>query len=253
MRLPTLRRRAPRAVPSDGKAAAIEAAARSHAGSVRALNEDRLLALPGPGLWAIADGMGGHHAGDVAAQLVIDTIAAAAPGDADALQAAVDRAGQALTARAAAEGTGISGSTLVALLLDGAGYRCLWAGDSALWLIRDGRADKLTRDHSLVEALIEEGVISEAERRGHPQANVITRAIGSTDKVTLDRISGEARAGDMFLLCSDGLTDAIDPAQFGSLPREAPVESLADQLLARALANGASDNVSLILLRVSGG
>jgi serine/threonine-protein phosphatase Stp1 len=236
--------------PAPESAAGFEIASRTHAGTVRTLNEDRLLAIPELGLLAVADGMGGHDCGDIAAQTVIGAISAARPASRAALGEAIEQAHRSLTERAYASAA-ISGSTVVALLLRDGGYECLWAGDSELWLVRDGEARKLTHDHSLVEELIRSGSLAESERRRHPYSHVITRAVGVAETILLDEVSGAALAGDIFLLCSDGLTGAVDPARFAAIGEDQTLEAAAESLLRDALGAGASDNVSFILVRAA--
>jgi len=225
-----------------------EAASRSDSGPMRALNEDRVVVSPG--LWAVADGMGGHEAGDVAAQMVADALAAlAGKGDlvavADAV-AALEGANAALL-----HGTlgGTSGSTIVALIVHGRTYHCLWAGDSRAYLWRENRLRPLTRDHSLVQELVDAGVLEPDQARDHPRANVITRAIGVSELLQLDRADGRVESRDIFLLCSDGLTGALSEWEIASLLARADLDTLADDMLGAALAKPARDNVSFILIR----
>jgi serine/threonine protein phosphatase PrpC len=252
VRLPFARKPTPReAIEPSGKdlPRAFETASRSHVGTVRTLNEDRLLALEEIGLWAIADGMGGHHNGEIAAQMVVDEVARAQPCSAAELRSAVFRANDALRALERDFGQQPSGSTMVALLLGGEHYECLWTGDSEVWRFRDGSVCKLTRDHSLVEEFVQAGLVAEADRRTHPQAHIITQAVGVADVVLVDAEAGEVREGDVFLLCSDGLTGAVSVGELEQLVLDSPLETVADDLLERALRNGASDNVTFILVR----
>jgi serine/threonine protein phosphatase PrpC len=250
------RRRRQAAPPSDetdgatpAPPASFEHSARTHVGVVRTLNEDRLLARPEAGLWAVADGMGGHDAGDLAAQAVIDRLAAAVP-ERESIRSAIGEANEQLRDRARASGGRVSGATIVILQLRGSEYRCYWAGDSEAWLMRGSELRKLTRDHSLVEELVQAGVVAERDRHRHPQAHVITRAVGVGDDTALDEVSGGFAPGDLFLLCSDGLTGAIGAEGLRSIDPTAPLEAEADRMLGDALARGAADNVSLVLVRV---
>jgi protein phosphatase len=244
-------RKATSAAAGAGTAASpwFETAARSHVGTVRSLNEDRLLALEEAGLWVIADGMGGHHGGDVAAQSVIDEIARAMPDSADRFRAAIDRVNRRLIDSARHSQRGISGSTVVGLLLRDQRYLCLWMGDSEVWLFRDGEVRKLTRDHSVVEEMVRAGIVAEADRRSHPHAHVITRAVGVAELALVDVEEGRFQDGDLFLLCSDGLTGAVAPDELARISLDRPIEAIAEALLQRALVNGASDNVTFILVR----
>lgn len=233
---------------------AFRSVARTHAGTRRTVNEDRVLDLSVNGLWAIADGMGGHHAGDIAASTVIDSMAAVNHGAsgyaylADIVDA-VEQANSAIFARRAADKAGASGSTLVALLAHEGHYACLWAGDSRAYLFRDGILAPITRDHSLVQQLVDQGDVPESRRRQHPNAHVITRAVGVDTKIELDRQFAPIAPGDVFLLCSDGLTACLDDADLASALAGDDLDAVADHLLEAALDRQALDNVSLILLR----
>lgn len=229
-------------------------AARTHAGTRRTVNEDRVLDRTDKGLWAIADGMGGHQAGDIAASTVIDAISAIEHGPsgytylAD-IVAAVERANAAIFTGRSAGGAGASGSTVVALIAHEGHYACLWAGDSRAYLFRDGALAPITRDHSLVQQLVDCGDVPESRRRLHPNAHIITRAVGVDAQVELDRQFAAIAAGDIFLLCSDGLTACLDDAEMAGALAGDDLQAAADHLLQTALSRQALDNVSLILVR----
>jgi len=219
---------------------------RSHAGCVRAANEDRVLERPEMALWAVADGMGGHRHGAEAAARVIAQLAGAVPnGSGHALLADITRRLQAANEELRA---GKGGSTLVALLIHEDHYACLWAGDSRAYHLRDGRLTAITRDHSVVQQMVDNGMLTEAERRSHPRAHVITRAVGVDEKLLLDRRFARVTAGDRFLLCSDGLTICFDESELAGHLAAPDLAAAADTLLETALARGAPDNVSFILL-----
>jgi serine/threonine protein phosphatase PrpC len=235
----------------------LETVARSHVGCRRKVNEDSVLARPDLGLWAVADGMGGHAAGDVASALVVEGLATTAPGltlsertnaarrqltDANARLLAMGKNGP--------EGKTI-GTTAVALLLDREGFACLWVGDSRIYRARRGALRQLTRDHSLVQQLVDLGEISAAEARDHPNANVITRAVGSADRLEIDSVEGDTQAGDAFLLASDGLTRLAQDQEMLDCLEAERLEDSADRLLDLCLERGAPDNVSFVLVRVS--
>jgi len=225
-----------------------ESASRTHVGTIRSLNEDRILVLDDAGLWVVADGMGGHRNGDFAAQAIIDEIARSQPQSATLLEAAAQRANQSI--RNKVGGDDIAGSTLAALSVRDRTFECHWAGDSQIWLHRAGELRKLTRDHSLVQQLVDAGAVSEAEREKHPQSHVITRAIGVSKDVQVETNQGAAATDDLFLLCSDGLTGALGRDEISRTLATGSLESMADHLLGLSLANRASDNVSFILVRL---
>jgi serine/threonine-protein phosphatase Stp1 len=232
-------------------AGGFEQAARTHVGCRRKLNEDALLASAERGLWAVADGMGGHEAGEVASAMVIEALSrctADARGAMDALDDVNARLIE--LGRSGAEIRTI-GSTVVGLVATGARFVCFWAGDSRAYRLRDGRLVRLTRDHSLVQDLIDAGMIGEREAETHPNANVITRAVGVADRLEVDTVAGEVRPGDTFLLASDGLTRLLNDDELGAELAGADLEAIADRLLQLTLDRDAPDNVSLILIRAA--
>ena len=136
---------------------------------------------------------------------------------------------------------------VVGLVADGNRFACFWAGDSRAYRVRDGAIDRLTRDHSLVQELVDAGMLAESEAETHPNANIITRAVGVSDMLDVETVDGEIRPGDVFLLASDGLTRLLgDDELLGEL--QAGVDAAADRLLAKSLERDAPDNVSLIIV-----
>jgi serine/threonine protein phosphatase Stp1 len=179
--------------------------ATTHAGAVRTHNEDSFVNRPDLGLWAVADGAGGHQAGDVASRIITDTLNAVATGIRAGELLAEVRLRLAQGVEAARRGPhAMLVSTIVVLLARSDHYACLWAGDSRAYLLRGGRFRQLTRDHSLVQEMFDAGTISGAEAEHHPAANIITRAVGA-ETLELDKVTDRLYAGDRFLLCSDGL------------------------------------------------
>jgi serine/threonine protein phosphatase PrpC len=228
----------------------------SHAGSRRKVNEDRILDRAEAGLWAVADGMGGHQAGEVAAACTIAALKAVERGGSSYLflsdvLAGIEAANAALYAGQHG-GTGTGGSTLVALLVHDGHYACLWAGDSRAYLYRAGRLRPLTRDHSLIQRLIDEGALSEDERYKHPQAHIITRAVGARPQVEIDRSFGPVLDDDIFLLCSDGLTDCLNDHDIAAILLNPIHADAARALLSTALSRRPRDNVSLIVIAARG-
>jgi serine/threonine protein phosphatase PrpC len=231
---------------------ALRFAARSHTGLLRDGNEDSVYA--GPRLLAVADGMGGHAAGEVASAVAI---AALAPLDEDAPGAdLLDALRQAaLSANAhlrdmvdgdpALDGMG---TTLTAILSAGSRLGLLHIGDSRCYLLRDGELAQITHDHTLVQALVDEGRITEEEASTHPQRSVITRVLDGRDGLDLDLSVREVRAGDRYLLCSDGLTGPVgsNDTLRDALAIKDPQEAV-DRLVQLALRGGGPDNVTVIV------
>lgn len=227
----------------------------THAGAVRTRNEDSLVHRPEIGLWAVADGAGGHGAGDVASQAVATALEAIPQGlsAAELLAqvrlrlAAVHEALQ--RQAAAAGGNRVIATTIVALLVRHGHFACLWAGDSRAYLLRDGALQRITRDHSLVQEMVDQGALSEEEAELHPQANVILRAVGAAGELVLDKVSGRLLAGDRMMLCSDGLFKALPEREIAAMLAG---KADAAALVEAAVARGARDNVSAVTLRLDG-
>jgi len=230
-------------------------AVRSHAGLLRSMNEDSVYA--GPRLLAVADGMGGHAAGEVASAVAIASVA---PLDEDApgtdllaaLRHSAEAANEHLAAMSAAdpELAGM-GTTLVALLFSGNRLGLLHIGDSRCYLLRDGELTQITHDHTYVQALVDEGRITEAEADTHPQRSVITNVLDGRSAVEPDLSVREARVGDRYLVCSDGLTGPVNSLDTlkDALGIADPQEAV-DRLVQLALRGGGPDNVTVIVADV---
>ena len=227
-------------------------AAATHRGAVREFNEDALLSLQAEGLWVVADGMGGHDRGDVASNSVIEALAHMQRAEAfdtslDNLHALIQIANRELldtngdTPRHRQPGT-----TVAALLLQGQEGAVTWAGDSRVYRLRDGKLEQVTRDHSQVQDLVDQGLVDAAEAEQHPMAHVITRAIGFDDPARLETRRLTVRAGDRFLLCSDGLNRVVDDRESAKFMAESSVESRAPALVDLSLERGAPDNVTVV-------
>lgn len=226
-------------------------------GCKRRINEDAVLARPDDGFWAVADGMGGHAAGDVASTAIVHALGSTQRPD--QFSGFVDKVEDTLIdvnaqlrdySRQELAGRTV-GSTVVTLMLDETVGCCLWAGDSRLYRRRGPELVRLSRDHSAVQELVENGVISQDEADHHPQSNVITRAVGGADVLCLDAVLFHPQPGDVYLLCSDGLYNEVSAAEIAEC-LVLPVERATQSLLDLALERGARDNVSLVVVGVSG-
>jgi len=229
----------------------IRSSAATHPGAVRPRNEDAMVDRPDAGLWAVADGAGGHGAGDVASRAIATALEAIPPGLSAAELLAQVRLRLAavhteLQEEAARRGPGrLIASTVVVMLTRGGHFAVLWAGDSRGYVLREGALQRLTHDHSLVQEMVDQGEIAAEEAESHPQANVITRAIGAHGELVLDKISGRVAPGDRFLLCSDGLFKAITEEEIAAMLAELPA---AEPVIATAVARGARDNVTAVVV-----
>ena len=144
------------------------------------------------------------------------------------------------------------GSTVVGVAIANGQYRCFWAGDSRAYRVRDGKIEQLSRDHSLVQSLVDAGMLKPEEAEGHPNANVITRAVGVSEELMVDVVGGDARTGDLFLLASDGLTRLVGDSEIlAELVSKAPPAAVS-RLVEMVLARGAPDNVSIIIVKLIG-
>lgn len=232
-----------------------DCATRTHVGHRRKLNEDSLLSSPERKLWAVADGMGGHHAGDVASRMVVNALdeiraAASLENSISKALAAIEIVNQDLVDLARREHEmRTMGSTVVGLVADHREYRCFWVGDSRAYRVREGVIARLTRDHSLVQDLVDAGMLDPAEAETHPNANVVTRAVGAMETVRIDTTGGAIMPGDTFLLTSDGLTRLVADDELAGVIAQHSLPDAADQLLELSLDRGAPDNVSFILIR----
>ncbi|SMG55389.1 PP2C family protein-serine/threonine phosphatase [Paraburkholderia susongensis] len=227
--------------------------ARSDAGRVREINEDACLDQPEAGRWAVADGMGGHAVGELASRTVIDALGRlAAPLSIRTLiadtRARLQSANRQLRDEAARRQVQRIGSTVVVLLACDRFCGYVWAGDSRIYLYRAGQLRQLTRDHSQVEELRSLGVITEEEARHHPAQHMITRAVGATDVLELDDDAIEVADGDVFLLCSDGLSNELSDDEIAGVLTSAERENACGDLVELALARGGRDNITAVVV-----
>ena len=227
----------------------------SDVGAVRELNEDAYLERPDLGLWLVADGMGGHFAGDVASQMVVSTMQELEPTSSlsqfvDAVEQRLVETNRRLRDYAEREETHTIGSTVVALLIRGEHAVCLWAGDSRMYRFRDGELEQISQDHALVEELVERGVLTPEQAVDHPHGNLVTRAVGAAEQLFLDVEIIPIEAGDLFILCSDGLEKEVVEEEMSTLIGDWDAGRLSHALLERALAYGARDNVTVITVGI---
>lgn len=228
-------------------------ACKSHLGTVRRLNEDSCLALPERGLWVVADGMGGHQAGDYASQLIVSTLGSVGEfrslgefvGEVESLLLDVNT--RLMDDTAELPPGSVIGSTVVALLTFSRQAAFLWAGDSRAYRLRGDELRQLTRDHSEIEELIAAGQVTRETAEDHPSANVITRAVGALSaEETFEIGITDLRPGDRYLLCSDGLYRVVSDEEMRRHLAALPPEEVCHRLIELALARQCSDNVTVI-------
>ena len=230
---------------------------RTDVGLQRKINEDSVFVDSERGLWAVADGMGGHEAGEVASTMVVDALRCLpVVRDVDELTGqAVEALRQVnrdlieLARSSGLQGQTI-GTTVVGLAVAKGSFRCFWLGDSRAYRMRDGEITRLTRDHSLVQDLIDAGMLKPEEAETHVDANLITRAVGAAENIKVDIVSGDTQPGDQFLLASDGLTRVVRDDEVAAELERSPPAQAADKLIETVLARGAPDNVSLVIVKL---
>ena len=229
--------------------------ARTDPGRVRAINEDAFLDRPDLGLWVVADGMGGHDAGDLASRLIVDELGRIRkPASGAALMAEVKTRVQSLNRQLRDEAQlrgpdSIIAATIVGLLVIDGFFACFWAGDSRLYLLRAGRLMQVTRDHSYVQELVDKGALTAEQAERHPQSNVVTRAVGAEDELELELKQARLLPEDTFLLCSDGLFKPVSAEGICDILIRVPFEAAPDALIAAALEGGGPDNVTAVLVK----
>ena len=229
----------------------------TNTGRVRRHNEDALLERPEIGLWVVADGMGGHDKGDVASQMICQSLkeigeGISLPGFIDDIEDKMADVNTRLIDKASQYRKQVTiGSTIVAMVAYQHYCVYIWAGDSRLYRLRDNAIRQLTTDHSQVEVYVEQGLITREEAAVHPHGNMITRAVGATDPLFLDMDIQEMNAGDRFCLCSDGLTKHMADLEIGEFMKTGTVEDCCQKLINTTLERGAGDNVTAIIIDIT--
>lgn len=225
---------------------------KTHIGSIRKINQDAFLNLPDKQLWIVADGMGGHKAGEFASAAIISALKTFTP--AKTIAASVNKIYQRLLnvnrmlldMASAAGDQEIIGSAVAILLVYQQHCVCLWSGDSRIYVFRRGILKQLSRDHNYASDLLAKG-ISLTEAKAYPFSQTLTHAIGGEKELYLEAQIQEIRPGDIFLLCSDGLNKEVDDTEIASILNITPIEQAVSQLIEHTLARGARDNVTVVL------
>jgi serine/threonine protein phosphatase PrpC len=225
-------------------------------GNVRAHNEDAVLDLSEVGLWLVADGMGGHKAGDVASNAIVAALSSlrrhARPSVLlDEIEDRLAAVNEQLYRASFGEGAGVSGSTVAVLIALERHVLSLWAGDSRIYRCRAGHLAQLTRDHSETQEQVDEGVLSAEAAETRELSNVITRAVGGASELFLDLELTELQHDDRFLLCSDGLYREVPKGDLLKHLSGAEPLAMCDGLIRQALTGSCRDNVSAVVVRFS--
>ena len=226
--------------------------ARCHVGLVREVNEDAFLDRPERALWAVADGMGGHEAGDLASAMVVSALDNLGEypdlgSRVAAVRECLNGVNRRLRGEALYRDVSIIGSTVVMLLASGRSCTYLWAGDSRIYLLRHGRLTLLSHDHSQYEEFRWRDHSQDAEA-AQPAHNLITRAVGGLDTLELEDGTVTVGDGDIFLLCSDGLTNQVSEQDIGVALLRGDCRTAADTLIDLALKGGGRDNITVVVV-----
>jgi len=242
----------PKSKEEENLPAGILSAFRTDVGKVRANNQDAPIVSEKLRLYGVADGMGGHKGGEVASTSARDDLLREWEGKTPsvaALSGAIEEVNRQIYHQQEHDDalTGM-GTTLSVLWMSDNFVYIGHVGDSRVYLLRDGEFKQMTLDHSLVEQLVREGVLTEEEAQNHPMRNIITRAIGTDESVEVDVVVEERRKGDLWLACSDGLHGLVDDRQMRDALRQYAPEKAADVLLKAALDAGGRDNVTLVIV-----
>lgn len=242
----------PKSKAEENLPAGILSAFRTDVGKVRANNQDAPIVSEKLRLYGVADGMGGHKGGEVASTSARDNLLRELEGKTPsvaALSGAIEEVNRQIYHQQEHDDalTGM-GTTLSVLWMSDNFVYIGHVGDSRVYLLRDGEFKQMTLDHSLVEQLVREGVLTEEEAQNHPMRYIITRAIGTDESVEVDVVVEERRKGDLWLACSDGLHGLVDDRQMRDALRQYAPEKAADVLLKAALDAGGRDNVTLVIV-----
>lgn len=232
----------------------------THKGTVRSSNQDAILAMRKIGLWAVADGMGGHSAGEVASRILIKhlyQIGHKKPSFLliEEIKKAIFKANQEIVnytqrQQEKEQKIIIIGSTIVVLLLFKDQFHCFWCGDSRCYLLRKNILTQLSRDHTKAEEMLKTGQLSASMVKTAKESNVLTHAIGVEQKPTVEYRNGYIYQGDTFYLCSDGINNIFDDEILEKLLANEDIDNTNKKILAHSLTKGASDNISSIIVRI---
>jgi serine/threonine protein phosphatase Stp1 len=227
-----------------------DVAAVTHVGMVRQRNEDAHIVHPSGRLWLVADGMGGHTDGRYASDAVVEAIGGVVlSGDLDRdfplVETAIYEANRRILDYAEAHGARV-GTTVVGLMAARGEFVCVWAGDSRAYLWRGGELIRISRDHTQVQEMLDRGLITPEQAKGHPMGHVLSRAVGVEEELELEAVRDAIAHRDVFLLCSDGLTAVVREDEIAEALSSRDPQSAANSLVDLTLSRGAPDNVTVI-------
>lgn len=222
-------------------------------GLVRSENQDACLDRPDLGLWAVADGMGGHADGAFASGLLVETLGRLGHRDrlgsaVDAIRQAIVEVNRRLIDEAAVRGQDLIGSTIVTLVAVGDHCAILWAGDSRAYRLRQGELMQLSVDHTHVQDLVARGLLSAEQAEHHPLSHVLERAVGGDDELAVDCRIEALKEGDRYLLCSDGLTKELHADEIAGMLSQGTPHEVSHRLVASAREAGGRDNVTVVVV-----
>lgn len=226
----------------------------SHPGNKRKFNQDAYFCHDQHGIWAIADGMGGHEAGDVASQTIIQSLANLAQSGAENnslmnITSLLEDVNQQLFAQNQANDRMV-GSTIALVQVDNNICHCLWVGDSRIYLYRQQQFAQISSDHSYVQQLVDNGEITAKQAKTHQKRNVLTRAIGSAEELSFDTKNITVYANDKILICSDGLYSEVSTEEITAILEYSSAQTACENLLNLCLSRQANDNVSFVLVEI---
>jgi len=223
----------------------------SHSGIKRDHNEDTYGIDLNQGLFLVADGMGGHDHGEIASALARDHILLSVKNKNPIKQAILDANQEIINNSTEKPGDLPMGTTIALMQINNNSYDCAWVGDSRIYKFSQNKLTPISSDHSYVQELVDQELITAIQARSHPHRNVVTQALGVTDnsEIKISESNGKINPGDKFLLCSDGLTEEVDDEKIAEIMNKplSPKE-IGDQLLIQALKNGGSDNITSIVI-----
>ncbi len=246
---------APQLDPADDRTTRWASSAITHTGFVRKQNEDAILDHREQGLWLVADGMGGHWGGDQASQTIVEAMVdfnrqQDLSDNVAEIELRLKEANRTCMRNGARQGKKrVMGSTAAMLFAHDPFCFFIWVGDSRVYRLRGDTTEQMTHDHSLVQEMVDQGKITQAEAEKHPSGNVITRAVGVSHQLQIDLEFATTEPGDTFLICSDGLYRHVSDKEIGEHLKIPNINDAISRLLALALSRGGSDNISIVIAR----